>query len=111
MIDVECQTELSGEYIDGLVEQNSRSVDLVCETDCCSVGIETDLSGHDVVKLQKEVEEMRLKMYDLRNDIERLKRELGVRTLSQNALQTSNKLLKFYTGSYKMDYFHTYRNT
>ena len=41
---------------------------------------------------------MRLNMYGLRKDIEELKRELGVRTLSENALKESNKLLKFYTG-------------
>ena len=70
MFNVECQTELSGEYMDGLVEQSLRNVDLACETDCRSVGCETDLSGYDIVKPQKEVEEMRLKMYDLRNSIE-----------------------------------------
>ena len=92
-----CQTELSGKDIDGLitlVEKSVRNVD-----DCCSVGCETDLTGYDIIKVQKEIEEMCLKMYDLRNDIEQLKRQLDMRTLSENALRTSNKLLKFYTGN------------
>ena len=73
-------------------------MDVGCETECCNVVCETDLSGDDIIKLEKEIEEMRLNMYGLRKDIEELKRELGVRTLSENALKESNRLLKFYTG-------------
>ena len=73
-------------------------MDVGCETECCNVVCETDLSGDGIIKLQNEIEEMRLNMYGLRKDIEELKRELGVRTLSENALKESNKLLKFYTG-------------
>ena len=73
-------------------------MDVGCEMECCNVVCETDLSGHDIIELEKEIEEMRLNMYGLRKDIEELKRELGVRTLSENALKESNKLLKFYTG-------------
>ena len=73
-------------------------MDVGCETECCSVVCETDLSGHDIIKLEKEIEEMHLNMYGLRKDIEEPKRELGVRTLSENALKESDKLLKFCTG-------------
>lgn len=80
------------------MQQSLGNVDVGCETDCCNVACETDLSGHDIIKLEKEIEEMHLNMYGLKKDIEELKRELDVRTLSENALKKSNKLLKFYTG-------------
>ena len=53
-------------------------MDVGCETECCNVVCETDLSGDDIIKLENEIEEMRLNMYGLRKDIEELKRELGV---------------------------------
>ena len=58
----------------------------------------TDLSGHDIIKFEKKIEEMRFNMYGLRKDNEELKRELGEQTLSENAQKESSKLLKFYTG-------------
>ena len=66
---------LSGKDIDDLVQSLN---DATCETNLCDVVCETDLSGSSIYKLEKEVEEMRLNMHDLRNHVEQLKKDLDV---------------------------------
>jgi len=35
------------------------NTNVTCETDFCNVVCETDLCGHDIIKLEKEIEELK----------------------------------------------------
>ena len=93
--DVACQTEANE------VGSKTVKVDAACQMEmlevkeaCC----ETDLYGFDVIEMKKEIEEMKSRIYNLMEEIQQLRKQLDVQTLSKNALEENNHLLKFYTG-------------
>ena len=98
--DVACQTEVVTTIEVGC---KTVKVDSACQMEmlevketCC----ETDLSGFDIIEMKKEIEEMRSRIYNLIEEIQQLRKQLDIHTLSKLALEENNHLLKFYTGAY-----------